>query len=343
MIEMSSPPFRSGTVVNKTKVALVFNAGGIGDYIHWVGAMKYAIDSSPHIEGYILAPEYFYDLADLWLGKYSNRFTVVPYKTTEDIMKFDVQAVILPDNKQLANACGFHLTDLGFIYYTQKNKTIPQYERIPRILGNEIDIKRFALPSEYAVITIEATADNRRLPAETINKLTEHLISRGVTPVFLGRSALGRDHISRAEGGINLWRVRDLRETTSLREAACIMAGAKFVLGIDGGLLHLACCSDVPVAFIFTTVHPQYRVPRGRSARTVVVVPPADLGCRFCNSGDPGGPDMLYVLGHDFKHCLYKDNLCTKLITAETLIPVMDDLLGDKNENGTRYPHDLPG
>ncbi len=330
LIKAVSPPYREGTQIAKTKMALVYNAGGIGDYIHWTGAIRYAIDSNPHIQGYILAPKYFYDLADLWLSGYNERFKVVPYEgelTANEYLKD--HAAIVPNTQQLANACGFHLTDLGFIYFTQKNHIIEAYEMLPIINGDETDISHFNLPKNYVVIPTEATSKNRQFTAETINSLTKHLLERGVTPVFLGKHQLTETYKASAADGIKVKEVLDLREKTSLREAACIMAKAKFVIGMDGGLLHLACCSKVPVIFSFTTVHPDFRIPKRQpGSKTVAVTPPESLACRFCNTGNPKTlKAMTYVIGHDFKECLYKDNLCAQLIDAKTLIPIMDKLL----------------
>lgn len=331
----TAPPYRHGTSIARTKVCLVFNAGGIGDYIHWIGAIKYAIDSNPHIYGYILAPPYFFDLAKLWLDGYSDRFTVVTYEGVIDDSPY-VQdcAVIGPNGQQLANACGFHLTELGFIYYTQKKAVLKDYATVPEIRGDEVSVARFPLPKNYAVIPTDATADNRRMPADVVNYLTHHLIKRGITPVFLGKKKLAPDYTAASDVGIKTKGCLDFRDLTTLPEAAVIMAKARFVLGMDGGLLHLASCTDRPVAFIFTTVHPDFRVPyRKAGTLTTIITPPKELHCRFCNTGEPGKPSITYVIGHDFKNCLYKDNLCTKVIDAKTLLPVIDDLIKETHGN----------
>lgn len=325
----TAPPYRQGTAIARTKVCLVFNAGGIGDYIHWVGAIKYAIDSNPHIYGYVMAPSFFLDLAKLWLDGYSDRFTVVTYNGQIDDSPYVKDcAVIGPNGQQLANACGFHLTELGFIYYTQKRGIVREYSTVPEIKGNEVPLTRFPLPENYVVIPADATADNRRLSADVVNSLTKHLIARGITPVLLGKKDLAPDYKATAAVGIKTKGCLDLRNLTTLPEAAVIMAHSRFILGMDGGLLHLASCTARPVVFIFTSVHPDFRVPYRRTgAITTIVTPPKELHCRFCNTGEPGKKSMTYVLGHDFKHCLYKDNLCTKVIDAKTLIPVVDELL----------------
>lgn len=334
-IATTAPPYRQGTTIAKTKVCLVFNVGGIGDYIHWIGAMKYVIDSNPHIHGHILSPPYFLDLAKLWLDGYSDRFTVVGHDgVIEESPYVQDCAAVGPNNQQLANACGFHLTELGFIYYTQKRSVVSEYATLPEIRGDEVSVDHLSLPKNYAVIPVDATADNRRLPAEVVNSLTKHLLTRGVTPVLLGKEELASDYISKRAEGIKTRDCIDLRNKTTLIEAAVILARARFVLGMDGGLLHLASCSSVPVVFIFTSVHPDFRIPQRKAGRqTIVITPPKELHCRFCNTGEPGKPSMTYVIGHDFKNCLYGDNLCTKIIDAKTLIPVVDKLLKETHGN----------
>lgn len=328
MIKVSSPPYRQGTEATSVEVTLVLNAGGIGDFIHWIGAIRYVIDSNPHIYGQVLSPAHFFPLADLWLSNHSPRFKVIPWEKLEGNPYLTNCISVGPDGKQLANACGFHLTHLGFVYYTQKNKIIPEYATLPVITRFEADISHFTLPRDYAVIATEATAENRMLPAEAVNAISAHLISRGITPVFLGKHHIAGDYKATSANGIRTEGILDLREKTNLIEAATILAGARLVLGVDGGLLHLASCSLTPVIFIFTTVHPSYRLPKRRSgAKTCSIIPPESLSCRFCNSGDPDGTAMSYVIGHDFKNCLYKDNLCTKLIDAKTIINVINEIL----------------
>lgn len=316
-----SPPFRRGTRIEKTKVALVYNSGGIGDFIHWTTAIKFAIDSNPHLYGNILAPTFFLPLAKLWLDGYSDRFVVVEYKgdwadepCTED------SACIVPGREQLANAAGFHLFALGFIYYNQMSRIPAGYETIPRVSGNETSIEHFGLPEKYAVITTNATADNRRLKGHQVNDLISYVKRKGLTPVILGKNSMADDYVSKDPEGIRTHGCIDLREETDLIEAACILAKAKFVIGLDNGLLHLAACSDVPVVMIFTSVDPGTRIPpRAESAgKTLAIAPDEKLACRFCNT------NMRYIIGFDFKGCLYKDMACIETIDVRKITEVID-------------------
>lgn len=323
-IPAPSPPFRPGTQISQTKVAIAYNAGGIGDYIHWTPGIRYAVDSNPHIYGRFLIPHYFEDLARLWLKGYEDRFTFVVYDTSKGSLQLDElpgmenYVLVAPNKLQAANATGFHLFNLGFTYYAQTSFIPPDRIELPRIEGDEADISRFSLPSSYGVIQASATADNRKLSAKAINGLMKEMNAKGIRPVLLGKTAITGGYEAHSPDGIVETRAIDLRNKTSLVEAACIMAGAQFTIGIDGGLLHLASCTKAPVVFFFTSVDPALRVPPRRpDTQTIVAGPPPELACRYCNS------KMRYIINHDFKHCLYRDNACATMIDSDTLIKTL--------------------
>lgn len=322
LISVSSPPFRPDTKLPRTKFTYALCGGGIGDYIHWIAGLRYAIKINKHLEGVIVCFPFFEDLARLWLSDLAPRFTLY---VTKDLWK-DLESIgypaCVPDGKQFANATGFHLTRLGFIYYTQKGDYPKDERTLPIIRGDETDLSKFNLPVNYAVITTEATADNRRFPARYVNALTFYLIQRGITPVFLGKKDLAPDYQSEASEGLQMTGIMDLREKTTLVEAACILAGGMAVMGLDNGLLHLAACSRVPVGFIFTNVAPELRIPyRQKGTTTAAISPPEDLTCRHCCSRMPTLP------GHDYKRCLYGDNFCVTSFKEDDLIAVLQRLI----------------
>lgn len=321
-IELPSPPFREKTRIPRRKFALIYNAGGIGDYIHWTRAIQCAIETNPHIYGYIVTPFFFYELAHLWLSRYADRFEIKVSSDFEKEKYLEDIPCVAPNRSQYANAGGFHLFDLGFVYYLQNEKVTPGYEEIPRIEGDEADISRFALPEKYAVITVMATARNRLLNSDVINGLAEFYRAKGITPVFLGKRKVAKDYGGKEDQGIKTKDTIDLRDETTLVEAACVMARAHSVVGLDNGLLHLASCSAVPVVSIYTSVDPKTRQPPRRpGVKSVVIVPPEELKCRFCQSR------MRYIIGHDFVNCLYDDYACTKNLTAKGITDVIEQAL----------------
>ena len=323
---LKSGHLREGTELPRTRFAFAYNAGGIGDFICWTTAIQYAIETHPHLYGHILTPPHFEDLARLWLSSYSPRFSVIVTRS-QDFSEIAETPAAIPGKGQYANACGFSLFDLGFVYYNQITPSrIPkEWRRLPPLRGDERPLTRFNLPRSYAVITPAATADNKRLKAEAINEVIYHLEEKGITPVLLGKKDVAPDHKGVSPEGIDPSAVIDLREKTTLSEAGCIMARSRLTLGLDNGLLHLAACSRTTVIWAFTTATPSLIVPpRPPGAKTLILTPPESLKCRFCQN------NMKFIIGHDFKRCLYGDNLCTEAFSGEVLISSVEKVLSEE-------------
>lgn len=315
MTHPPSPPFREGSELPPVKTAICYNGGGLGDWINWTSAISHAIEKHPHTHGYVVAQRHFSELAQLWLKKYEPRFKVLTVAVSDfgDIPEIRDHYHICPGIGQYANTCGVWIFRLGFIYYCQTSE-IPKGAHLPEIRGDEADLTHFLLPSNYAVITPYATTPVKRLKGESLNQLLSWLQKEGITPVILGKRDTAPDHPSAPPPGLDLRGCLDLTGKTTLTEAACIMARARFVLGADNGLLHLASCSSVTVIVAFTTVKPEMTLGPRKKGKTLTLTPPESLTCRFCQN------QMRYLPTLDFKRCLYGDNLCTETFDGETLI-----------------------
>ncbi len=322
---LRSPPYRPGTVLSPTKVAFVFNCGGIGDFINWIPAIQHAIETNPHLCGYITTFDFFSELAHLWLDQYAPRFEVLDLTRAELADEPRLRGIpsFLQRPDQLANASGFHLMHLGFVIYNQQSWVPKNRACLPEITASAATTK--VITEDYGVILPFATATNRQLTAEAVNEVSRWMLSRGLKPVFLGKSDMSKDHKAEAAPGIDWSLGINLADQTSLLESASIMARASVVIGLDSGMLHLACCTSAPVVFALTTMDPSLRVPpRKPNYKTAVVVPTEKLPCRFCQT------TMKFLIGHDFKKCLYEDNLCTTLITGRALIEAAESLLKEE-------------
>lgn len=168
----------------------------------------------------------------------------------------------------------------------------------------------------YVVVTTGYTAPTRRWKETEVNVFCKRIKEHGLTPVFLGKKAneLGIKHknIKNEEGttldaefqeGVDYSVGIDLRDKTTLIEAANIMRHAKAVVGLDNGLLHLSATTNVPSVWGFTSVQPGHRLPYrdGKMGKDMVVIAqPQSLGCRYCQS------KMHYIYGHDYRKCFYQ-------------------------------------
>lgn len=326
LIKAPTPPYREGTEFQPHRFNFIYNCGGIGDYIQWTPAIRWAILNHPYLSGYIHTPRYFEELARLWLSDLAPRYEIISGGKFEEDERIAGKQGLAPDLKQFANASGMHLFTLGWVYYTQSDVVQKGFEVVPEIRGDEAPVSRFNLPENYACIPITATAANRRLTGRAIEEISKYLVKKGITPVYLGKKELAADYSGTAEE-CDLSYGIDLREQTNLIQAACVMAHSRLTLGLDGGLLHLAACTKAPVIMGFTSVDPRVRVPPRKAGRyTAVLVPPRSLPCRFCNT------EMRFLLHHDFANCLYKDDACAKMLGVESFIPAIERTLTESEK-----------
>lgn len=334
----NNPNLRPGTRVVPHGLNLVYNCEGLGGYIQWTTAMQWVYEVNPNLYGKVFCTQIFFDLAKLWFSHLSDRVKVI--KTGRVLEKDLVQVYgprfIFPSQLQLHTALGANPLRLGFNYFADLDYIPAGYHKLPRINGSEVKIRQFNLPKSYVVVTTEATTKSRMLKAETINGMTDWLISKNITPVFLGKKELAAEmnlehkYEASSPEGLNTNGVLDLRNKTDLLQAACVLANAKVVVGLDNGLLHLAACSDVPIVWGFNTVNPIHRIPP-RDGPMIAVVPSEKLQCRFCQS------HTRYVVeGHDFRNCYYDDFKCIDMLTADAFTKSIAQVLDEPGATSER-------
>lgn len=337
MIELNNPCLPPKFKAPPQRINIVYNCEGLGGYVQFTTAMQYLYEANPHLYGTVFCNEFFVDLAKLWFAHLKPRVDVRSYSRVEhkDFHAVFGERHIIPVQFDLHNALGANYLRLGFEYYMNIDYIPEGYDRLPAIVGNETDISKFNLPKTYAVVTTEATTPSRMLKSSAINGQVDYLKKHGITPVFLGKKNISRtghqtlDYSSQSPDGISVDGVIDLREKTGLLEAACILARAQVVTGLDNGLLHLAACSKAPIVWAFNTVHPAHRVPP-REGKMIALGPPESLPCRFCQSR----VELRYVdVNHDFRECLlakFKKSWnfkCIETLTAAGFIGGIQEIL----------------
>jgi hypothetical protein len=149
----------------------------------------------------------------------------------------------------------------------------------------EVDVSHFGVDFSKAAVFITTYRDNTRAwKGSEIIKTAEYVKSKGLTPVYIGKT-----------GAFSIWKTLavsdfeypgfgvDLRNKTTLSELTTIMGKSKVVFGMDSGPLHLAFTTDVPVVAGFTNVEPALRIPSRNDGVFTSIVTPQEP-CRFCQS-----------------------------------------------------------
>lgn len=316
--------FRPGTQMYPITMGFVFLNGGMGDYINWLTPIQWLASEATWIKGTLICPIYLTELAEYFLKPYPNWCGVKAYNKISEIPRLDdtpTRGPIILQQESL-NATGAHLSTCGWVYFTNKEKAPPGWEYYPQFKQEDLDA--LALPDEakglsahkYAVITTGVTTPSRHVKGDYWNMIIDYVCSKGLTPVFLGKGLVEtgnqRNIRTKFHDEVNYGAGIDLRDKTSLMQAAAVMSKAACVIGHDNGLLHLAGCTDVPIVFGYNLASPEHREPRRPSGNIFnVALDDEELHCNFCQS------KTNFLIGYNFQKCFYSDLKCIDLLFAD--------------------------
>jgi hypothetical protein len=330
--------YREGPLPKKIPLNINLNQGGLGDCLCALSAVKYIIDNM-QVDVFLYVPDYCLEIAKNVLPG----TTIRPFSKGKETWNPNWAARVMATTAGNPTSMATHLVTHAFQRLTDKMPTLEEMNYLQlNFKRANVNLHKFALPSNYVVLTTGFTASVREWPAQHINDVASYLVARGIVPVFLGnkQTSIGvallengrsADIVGRFNEEIDFSKGINLIEKTTLMEAAAIIKGAKALLGVDNGLTHLAAmCGDVPIVIGYTTVRPEHRLPIRHSVlgyNCHTVVPDDSLKCRFCQS------NWEFVFNHDFRNCYYKEQKldteikCTKAMAASKFIAHLETIL----------------
>lgn len=301
MSEYYPTVFRPGTKLPKQTVNFLITQGGVGDYVCLLSVLEWLANNHPQIDGRVYVAEWFIPIAENVLKKFPD--WRVQEKSRFNDKKMKSRPTQMPFHRPI-NRVGAHAIDLGFIYYLNMTPAPPDafYSRL------DFSGYDFGEPGHpYAVMTPGASNLPKTLKPKSFNAIKNHLLDLGIIPLFLGNVSFREEAPTFHKdydfsGGI------DLTNETTLLQAAGLMAKAKLVVGLDNGLLHLAAMTETPIVYGYTISSVEHTQPRRQSGNIYNIHPNLEsLPCTFCQS-------RMRMINHDFKDCLYGDNLCTDVL-----------------------------
>jgi hypothetical protein len=181
-----------------------------------------------------------------------------------------------------------------------------------------------AINFKNTVVLVTSYRDLTRMwNAEEILKVAKWLQSKGITPVFVGKTDMEKDiregiiPKSALPEDISEYGL-DLRNKTSIPELASIFKQAKAVCGLDSGPIHLAGTTSIPIICGYTSISPEHRIPHRLEGKTYPIVP--EMECISCES-------RWRTNFHNFENCYFGHADCCKLMTANRFINVLETIL----------------
>lgn len=302
---------RDGASFRPTELNLLCNRGGLGDSVARLPAVAYILKQYPHVTKVrLIVQDYFVEVATMLLR--SDRVEVYGYSKMREVLEtYKDTPGMMVDSKH-HTTLHTHLTDHAFhtLVDEQVDEVHKQYLQFD--FGT-------TMPGKEVVITTGFTSPTREWLPAYVNEVAHWVRAQGYGVTFLGKKE--NEHwkdgpqspiVSTFRDEIDYSLGLDLRDKTTLVEAAQIMHRAAAVVGIDNGLLHLAACTQVPIVFGITTLKPEHRMPYRENV--YLVTPPRELKCRFCQS------KMNYVYEFDYRTCYFGDYECVKKMEARPFI-----------------------
>jgi ADP-heptose:LPS heptosyltransferase len=314
------------------EINLAFNLGGLGDKISWLSLIKpFYRKYQDHILN-LFVFDYFYPLAINYCCDMQDRVKVI--KWSEKDKHYNPSNYTVSFKHRELNNLSMNMAEHAYVTLFNSLAQDPNDYNYPLFDTNEGVCINLRLPKDYVVVTTAFTAPVREFSPEVVNQVVNYLVNQGLQVVFMGQRSTdtGSGHVIQGimKEEIDFSKGIDLIDKTTLLEAVEVLNNAKFVVGLDNGLLHLAASTMnyTPIVAGFTTVDPDHRKPYRKGIRGYnfyPVVPPESLACRFCQS------NMVFLTGHDFRNCYTspdnKDISCVKQLTADLYIEQIKKLL----------------
>lgn len=313
--------YRKGTELDFKEYNVLCHMGGLGDLIASLPAIKYILDNHKYVILNLFVHAYAIELCEKVFKDYNN---IRISKSTDYKNVVDISLPCRSPYLHSLTIMSVHLTDFAFHSIVG---TIPLDEHKSYIQLEPINIKHLDLPAKYATLTTGYTSKVREWNAKSINEVSDYLINKGITPVYIGKSITPAANNVFITGkfeadyskGINLI------DKTTLFETHAIMDGGMVTMGVDNGLLHLNSCGRAKAIWGFTTVRPHHRLPykNGIMGKDCLVLTPTkeELACTFCQS------DMSFAAqGHVFIRCFYDDFKCAELLTSDRWIEKLKEM-----------------
>lgn len=328
--------YRDGKQVISHEVQhFVMNNAALGDMISSLPAVAFARRFyTPRVKMHVWVPPWQMDLVSHLLKPYGDfvvrDFLKFPAKYKDRVKELDGAIAYNGPVHDQHTRCRVHMVDFAFNFLINaRPETMEQ-----RSYTTAAPIGPKKIEGKYVVFPVGATSDNKLFRASVYGPIMSWCLDNGYQVVVVGTKT---SHTHTEIDGVlkpvvlreqtdllppeTFARLLDMREKTTLLELRDILGHASAVVGVDGGTLHLAGTTDVPIVFASGTTLPKHRyIPRhGSQTFRVRYVGPRDLECYGCQSNWP-------MTTLHFTKCVYDDNACMTKLHPDDFINGLKEL-----------------
>lgn len=267
-----------GTNAHEFEWHQILTDGGMGDLIACLVAVDYNITHFKHVKFHVWVPDYLLEFAKHAL---KGRTQILPFSKAKFSFKHDILGMTTEwcTNHTCIRT---HPVDYGFHMLSDRHEYDLNKKNYLQIRPTEISLRDFVLPKNYVVLAATGVEEIRTMPISTANTIIDYLKHRNYTTVFLGKESSPCGINDMAVMGkiipIDFSKGINLINKTTIPQAAKIIHEAKAFVGMDGGLLHLAGCTDTEIVCGFTASSPVHVAPirKGSQSHKFQAIEPDD-------------------------------------------------------------------
>lgn len=296
--------FQPNTKVPRWIHNYVFNDEGLGGLINYSGVTTWLAKNCPWIDGRVWCEQFLVPfMKDIhapwphWKVQPSNQLSQLIEPGTAIIGPLLAKNGV-EQPRQFFQCFGAHPFDVGTGMYASSINLPGAELPVLDYPAHQLPPNIRRIRGQYVVFTAGGTTPIRTMTGAHLNPLIAYVRSLGLTPVFLGkRDLLGTGKVNTTfADDTNYADGIDLRDQTSVKDAARIMQHAACTVGIDGGLLHLAAVmKDSRIVFGYNITSVEHRVPRRSHGKTVnVTLTKEELPCIGCQSNWKQVPNTMF-------------------------------------------------
>lgn len=315
----------------------ILNNGALGDMITSLPAIIFAMQNTPQdIKLTVYVTPWQVDLVKVLLDPYGDidvrDMNEVPVKAEDRHREWPEASVSMNGAVQNTHTRNrVHMVDHAFNFLLDARPERAEDRNYP----NAAPLGPRCILGPYVVFPVGATSDNKLFKASIMAPIIKWVAAAGYQPVLVGtkmsftRAQMGdklgeqlviRDEVDKLPPFVR-GMCMDMREKTTLLELRDLLGHASTVVGVDGGTLHLAGTTDVPIVYAMGTTLPVHRfiTRHGNPQHKICYVLP-HIECVGCQS-------RAVLTRHDFRFCPFDDNACMDKFKPEDFITALKETL----------------
>jgi ADP-heptose:LPS heptosyltransferase len=327
-------------VISHEQHNFVLNHAALGDMISSLPAIVFARQFyGPDMKMRVWVPPWQMELVQHLLAPYGEievaDFLKLPLKHLDRAKEFKGQpfsynAAILDTHTR----CRVHMVDYAFNYLLNARPESMEQRSYPTRAPLGPTRPEATAHAKYVVFPVGATSNNKLFRASVMGPVMQWCFDNGYAVVITGtKTSHTHTEIDGVLKPVVLREQTDLlsievfkrcidwREKTTLLELRDVLGHAAAVVGVDGGTLHLAGTTDVPIVFASGTTLPKHRYIARHGSHTFRAryIGPRDLECYGCQSNWP-------MTTLHFTKCVYDDNACMTQLHPDDFINGLKEL-----------------